>query len=379
MPVFFAELVAGLVMGLVLITDAIAVGLILMADLPAEAQSAGILIALLSTAITGGIVALGSKLPIAIVGPSVEAAAILSGASGAIHRELSQSGTASSSLPTVWALFGLSSVLTGITLWAIGQFRWGRFLQFIPYPVLGGFLAGVGWLVVQAGLSVVAGDMEGLLLVRQLMQPEIMLKLLPGLVLVAGLIAIERRFSHFLALPLCLLGAIALSHVVRLMLGVSLEEAIAQGWFLSPLQAMPAVQNADGSFFSQIDWLTLLKHSGSLIGIILLVPLVLMSAVDFLLGIGLGILAACVVFVVNYSRVQAERYRLSGTDHPSSVQRSPMIQQILRAEGKQIEILRLQGYLFFGTMTILLLQIRQRAEAATLVPLRFLVLDFRRV
>jgi hypothetical protein len=40
MPVFFSEIVAGLVMGLVLTTDAIAVGLILMAGLPTEAQSA---------------------------------------------------------------------------------------------------------------------------------------------------------------------------------------------------------------------------------------------------------------------------------------------------------------------------------------------------
>lgn len=501
MPVFFSEIVAGLVMGLVLTTDAIAVGLILMAGLPTEAQSAGILIALLSTAVTGVVVALGSKLPIAIVGPSVEAAAILSIAAGAIHQELSQSGIPGSSLPTVWVLFGLSSVLTGITLWAIGRFRWSRFLQFIPYPVLGGFLAGIGWLVVQVGFSLVANDAEGMDLVHQVLQPDTLLKLLPGLGLMAVLVTLEQRFDHFLVLPLCLLGAIALSHAVRLMLGVSLEGAIADGWFLSPLRDSFAIENAEGNFFSQIHLPTLIQHSGSLVGIVLLVPLVLMfeavgielalkqetdidqtlkvngianmliglgggslshldlantlihrkagatlriaglaaagcillallsrnllaylptfvvfsltvlagldllvewlyqswfrlsrmeyglvlgiflviSAVDFLPGIGLGILAACVVFVVNYSRVQAERYRLSGTDHPSSVQRSPMIQQILRAEGKQIEILRLQGYLFFGTTTRLLLQIRQRAEDATLAPLRFLVLDFRRV
>ncbi|QKD81216.1 cyclic nucleotide-binding domain-containing protein [Thermoleptolyngbya sichuanensis A183] len=501
MQVLVSEMTAGLLMGLVLTTDAIAVGLILMAGLPSGAQSVGILMALLSTAVTGVVVTLGSRLPIAVVGPSVEAAAILSVAAGAIHRELSQSGASGSSLPTVWALVGLSSVLTGLALWSIGRFRWSRFLQFVPYPVLGGFLAGIGWLVVQVGFSLVANGAEGMDLVHQVLQSETLLKLLPGLGLMAVLMALERWFDHFLVLPLCLLGAIALSHGVRLGLGVPLEAAIADGWFLSPLRDSFVIQNAEGNFLSQIHLPTLMQHSGALVGIVLLVPLVLMfeavgielalkqetnidqtlkvngianmliglgggslshldlantlihqkagatlrlaglvaagcillallsrnllaylptfvvfsltvlagldllvewlyqswfrlsrmeyglvfgiflviSAVDFLPGIGLGILAACVVFVVNYSRVQAERYRLSGADHPSSVQRSPVLQQILQAEGKQIEILRLQGYLFFGTTTQLLSQVRQRADDPDLMPLRFLVLDFRRV
>lgn len=211
MQVLVSEMTAGLLMGLVLTTDAIAVGLILMAGLPSGAQSVGILMALLSTAVTGVVVTLGSRLPIAVVGPSVEAAAILSVAAGAIHRELSQSGASGSSLPTVWALVGLSSVLTGLVLWSIGRFRWSRFLQFVPYPVLGGFLAGIGWLVVQVGFSLVANGAEGMDLVYQVLQSETLLKLLPGLGLMAVLMALERWFDHFLVLPLCLLGAIALS------------------------------------------------------------------------------------------------------------------------------------------------------------------------
>src|SRR5262249_27898380 len=52
---------------------------------------------------------------------------------------------------------------------------------------------------------------------------------------------------------------------------------------------------------------------------------------------------------------------------------------VLRAHGEQLYILMLQGYLFFGTATQVLHQVRQRVQAADLPALRFVVLDFHRV
>jgi SulP family sulfate permease len=60
----------------------------------------------------------------------------------------------------------------------------------------------------------------------------------------------------------------------------------------------------------------------------------------------------------------------------SNVDRSPAEHRILRERGGQILVLRLQGFLFLGTLYALLRTIRQRQEDAGAVGLKFVLLDF---
>ncbi len=50
------------------------------------------------------------------------------------------------------------TVLTGITFLAIGTFKRGNLIRFVPYPVVGGFLAGTGWLLLKGGVYVASGE-----------------------------------------------------------------------------------------------------------------------------------------------------------------------------------------------------------------------------
>ena len=43
-----------------------------------------------------------------------------------------------------------------MTFLVLGTFRLGNLARFIPYPVIGGFLAGTGWLLMKGGLAVAA-------------------------------------------------------------------------------------------------------------------------------------------------------------------------------------------------------------------------------
>jgi sulfate permease, SulP family len=47
-----------------------------------------------------------------------------------------------------------ATMLMGLIFMGLGIFRIGRFVRFLPYPVMGGFLAGTGWLLVQGGIGV---------------------------------------------------------------------------------------------------------------------------------------------------------------------------------------------------------------------------------
>ena len=47
----------------------------------------------------------------------------------------------------------VSTLLTGVLLYGIGALRLGQWLRFIPYPVIGGFLAASGILLITGGIG----------------------------------------------------------------------------------------------------------------------------------------------------------------------------------------------------------------------------------
>jgi SulP family sulfate permease len=106
-----------------------------------------------------------------------------------------------------------------------------------------------------------------------------------------------------------------------------------------------------------------------------------MGAVDFVMGILVGIILACVNFVVQTSRKSAIRATFSGEIAGSTVRRPPIQQQFLHEAGQQTLIMKLGGYLFFGTIVNVENTIRGliEEEAFNRQPIRFLILDFSRV
>jgi len=107
--------------------------------------------------------------------------------------------------------------------------------------------------------------------------------------------------------------------------------------------------------------------------------LVIVGAVGFLQGVGAGIIIAVILFAVNYSRIDFVKDTLDGRSYHSNVERPVEHSQVLEESGGQIHVLRLQGYLFFGTTQNLLNRVRERLHDANKAPLRFLILDFHRV
>jgi SulP family sulfate permease len=110
----------------------------------------------------------------------------------------------------------------------------------------------------------------------------------------------------------------------------------------------------------------------------LVIVLILVTAAvfGFLQGVGIGILVAVIMFVFNYSRVQAVKHALTGSEYQSNFEHSIYHQELLQQRKDEIYILLLQGYIFFGTANTLLERIRQRVADPTKPPVRYLILDF---
>ncbi|KAJ1942355.1 hypothetical protein GGF37_003149, partial [Kickxella alabastrina] len=103
-----------------------------------------------------------------------------------------------------------------------------------------------------------------------------------------------------------------------------------------------------------------------------------MATLGFNEGIFLGILLACFFFILLYSRRSALRKTYTGSAVRSTVRRHYGQRRFLDGVCKQIQVMRLQGFMFFGTINGVEAYIRQLLEQRQWQtnPIRFLVLDF---
>lgn len=95
-----------------------------------------------------------------------------------------------------------------------------------------------------------------------------------------------------------------------------------------------------------------------------------------LAAVGLGVLAASVIFAVHYARVPVVRATTDMTQRRSTVDRGPAQTDYIEANGRAVAIVSLQGFLFFGTATRLGAHVRGLLSDAAV---RSVVLDFHRV
>ena len=96
----------------------------------------------------------------------------------------------------------------------------------------------------------------------------------------------------------------------------------------------------------------------------LLILLIFVIIVGFNLAVGIfvGLIAAIVLFAVEYGRIDIVRHEMTGTDYQTGADSSLKRRERLQAHGDAILIIRLQGYLFFGTADGLRRRIQRRMQ-----------------
>jgi len=102
---------------------------------------------------------------------------------------------------------------------------------------------------------------------------------------------------------------------------------------------------------------------------------------DFVYGILVGILLACVSYVLQTSQISAVRGKMYGGVANSTVRRHPIQRRFLEEAGKQIYVMKLAGILFFGTIVDVEKQVRDTVDKSfqQRSPVRYLVLDLYNV
>lgn len=130
---------------------------------------------------------------------------------------------------TMIAVMGFSTLIATVFFLIIGRFRLANLFLSIPYPVTGGFLAGLGWFLAVGGFSVMCGYSVNWETLPRLLEAGMIWKWVPCALGALGLLFIAKRRPHFLVLPISLVFATGLYHVALHLLGISGEEASEAG------------------------------------------------------------------------------------------------------------------------------------------------------
>lgn len=456
---------------------------------------------LLGAVVMQVVIALGSGTRGMIGGPQDSPAAILATSAAGIG--ILMAGAApETKLATILAVIILSTLSVGVTFILIGAFRASRFVRYIPYPVVGGFIAGTGLLLVQGALGVLLNDSIGMSSLWKLMEPGQFINWVPGTLFGIALVLASRKSSHILTIPVMLIFAAALFHGYLFLSGASIADARQMGWLLGPFPEGSLWKPLDLSLLREADWGVIRAQVSNIAAVVMIsviamllnvsavelisredvdlnrelistgaanlagafggssagyhylsmiaipmragvksrlvgvfsalmiavvvlfgaqalsfVPtlivgglllfiglsflvewvydawrnlpkldyalvimiLVVVGWAGYLPGVGAGILAAVILFAVNYSRIDVVKDALTGQTYQSNVERPEGHRTILYQKGLHVHILRLEGYIFFGTAQGLLGRIRERIGDKALPKLRFLILDFKRV
>jgi SulP family sulfate permease len=103
-----------------------------------------------------------------------------------------------------------------------------------------------------------------------------------------------------------------------------------------------------------------------------------MGVYDFVVGIFTGIVLACVSYVVQSSRVPAVRATYSGEVAESTVRRPRADRRYLNKVRGQIRVIKLSGFLFFGTIVSVEEYMRSliNDESYDQQPVGFIIVDF---
>jgi sulfate permease, SulP family len=132
------------------------------------------------------------------------------------------------SVPTAFAIIAASSLATGVLLWATGRFRLGRIVKYFPKPVLAGFLAGTGWLLLRGGVSTAVGFAPSLTELGDLGGAAIRRVVAAALLALLLHVAVK-RFRHPMMLLTGLVASIVAFYGWMAVTGTTMKTAIAAG------------------------------------------------------------------------------------------------------------------------------------------------------
>lgn len=271
-----AAVVSGLLAGVIAVSLEISFAVLIFSGELANYVSNGIglflfgtLISIILTSLVSsyrGMVTINQDVPAAIL--AVMAATLVGGMSAA--------ATADEMYLAVVAAIMVTSLLTGLAFLLQGYFKLGSLFRFLPFPVVGGFLAGTGWLLASGGLTVMTGAPIDFGQLSVFVQPDMLLRWIPGTFFAFVMLLAIKRFKHYLIMPGMILGAAGLFYLLVLLFGMSMNQVSAQGWLLGPFPEGVLWRPFPLTAVSQVPWSAIFAQTGNIAALLIVSTIALL-------------------------------------------------------------------------------------------------------
>lgn len=271
-------IIAGVIVGIIVVTLSISLASFIFSGALKPFAPRGIGLLLFSGMVMSLVVAGLSSLPGAAIGPQDGPSALLAVAAAGVVSGLTGAANPEAAYHTVVTGIILSTLATGLMFFLIGQFKLGNLVRYIPYPVIGGFLAGTGWLITRGAFEGLARQTLSLTSIPSFFTPDALFRWLPGTIFAVVILLILRKYNHFLVWPGIVLGGAAIFYGLIFARGATLDEARAAGMFIEPFGSGGLWRPFLPQHFRDVDWAALRGALGSLA----IIPLV--SLIAFLLN-----------------------------------------------------------------------------------------------
>jgi len=493
------DALAGIISAVVQIAYCISFAALIFTGDIAGGFSLGLAGLIMGTVVTCVVIALTSTFSPVIGGPDSPAVAVMSVLAASISTALAAKGASNAQIIiNILVALSVSTFLTGVLFYGIGALKLGQWLRFIPYPVIGGFLAASGWLLITGGVEVVT--QTNLSLSPESWEPLYSWNYGPqivvGVLFAISIPVLARFLPSYLALPIAFFVFLLVLDVV--LFGFVQDEAVREAWFLPSLGKLTLWWPISAMIGEQVDWGVIAQSSaeigsfcgvmaiallldvsslevarqksgdldqefrsnglanflasvfggfggslsmnacllldesgattrwaGAIVGIV--AAIILFSGVDvggfvpksilggmlaylgvvifaeltaspaqrswadgalaiammlviinfgYFMGVVLGVIGACLLFALSYSRIGVIRRHLTRYEFASNVERSPEQTRLLHEEGKRVHVFWLSGFIFFGSSNGLFERIKRVIEDQTEKPVGYIVLDF---
>ncbi|HEY6072613.1 MAG TPA: SulP family inorganic anion transporter, partial [Anaerolineales bacterium] len=222
------------------------------------------------------VIAFLSSLPGAIPVVQDSPAAIFALAAAAIAAQMPLDAAPNQIYFTVVAAISFTTLLAGLIFLAIARFGLSNFVRFVPYPVVGGFLAGTGWLLAQGALGVMSGLPMHLSDLPRLFEAGMLMRWVPGAALAILLLLLLRRFNHPLLMVGLLVGGMAVFYLILWITHTSPAEAASRGLLLGPFPSQSLWRPLQPAQLAFVDWRVVLTQAGKLVTILMVSSMALL-------------------------------------------------------------------------------------------------------
>lgn len=495
---FFSILTCGLVTGSLQVVLSVSYAALVYGGQLSFYSAQGIGFALLGALITATSIALFSALPGTVGSNQDVSVAIFSFISLSIVASMPPGTNLENTFYTVALTISITVLLTGLFFLGLGAFDLGGLIRYLPYPVVGGFLAGTGWLLFTGGFSLTV-ETENF---KEFFQSHLLVRWLPGLLFSFILLVVSKRYRNSIILPGIIFSGFFLFYGAAWHLDYSIDDLLKNRWLLGPFPEQNLWKPISVTNLSMVEWnviknqaanivtvmavssLTLLLNASAMeletkkdidlnkelrlagitnllsclspgfvgfrqlsltnlnfrmgaqsritgligasvialtlfwgISLVSYLPKVIMGGIlmylgltflvewayetwftlpkidfaiiwlvllviatfGFMPGVGIGLVAAIIMFVVSYSRAEAVRYELTENNYQGLFSGNSDPSLIVEKEKECIYILQLQGFIFFGTAHRLFEQLKKKIDCISIYEDNFIILDFQRV